>query len=51
MFWRRRTKISSILYFVNRYVEVMSYVSVVRLVFPVQSQVISRCSTGISRHS
>ncbi|RDX42338.1 hypothetical protein OH76DRAFT_115569 [Lentinus brumalis] len=42
VFWCHRLKLSSILYFVNRYVEIMSCIVTAVLIFPVRDQV----STG-----
>ncbi|TFK84810.1 hypothetical protein K466DRAFT_495941, partial [Polyporus arcularius HHB13444] len=39
VFWCHRLKLSSILYFVNRYVEIMSRISAAVLIFPVRDQV------------
>ncbi len=39
IFWRRRWNVSSVLYFVNRYVEIMSCVTTAVSLFPVQDQV------------
>ncbi|KAI0713055.1 hypothetical protein C8T65DRAFT_646005, partial [Cerioporus squamosus] len=38
VFWSCRLRLSSMLYFINRYVEIMSCISAARLRFPVQSQ-------------
>ncbi|KAI0713070.1 hypothetical protein C8T65DRAFT_164550 [Cerioporus squamosus] len=44
VFWCHRLKLSSILYFVNRYVEIMSCISATLLLFPVQNEVPVRFS-------
>ena len=50
VYWSHKPKLSSVIYFVNRYVEMASFIAAAVLVFPVGDQV-SICLRGHRRYS